>query len=441
MTLSAWIATVVGFLRRRRVAAAGGALLVILVAVWWSEWRQGARTQPAIDWGPSPPSHEVAALSSASQQPSSGLPTAKDDELCGYGPVPVVDGIPQVPPEIERAAQSALGSLAADLSARSADRERAMGLYLQTIAAGAAWSRTHPNCATDDGACEFDANRAAWDATADSRRVLVRLATSTSDPDAYALAIYSCRPWPGVSSIGDCALLRNGQWARIEPDNAVPWLFVAGEAQQRGDRNAFETALNRASKARYSDPHLDQISKLLASDALAAQSPPIQMQLAISLLGIQAALPLPDFHALAQYCSGAAQTDPNGIQTCSDLASTLVEHGRTEVEVMVGGRIAEQIGSTNPRLSTLRDEADAIRWQWGQWLKSMRETDHRSLTCNSLQALRRNAAVRAQLGESGRLYQQLAVSGLTASQAAERWRADMRQFQQQSHGPQPKSSR
>jgi hypothetical protein len=237
----------------------------------------------------------------------------------------------------------------------------------------------------------------------------------------------------GESASDGCGLLSNAQWARIEPDNAVPWLYAAADAGQRHDRGALEAALSRASQARYSDPHWDQVSRVLASDALASQPPAVQIQLAISLLGIQAALAFREPGVvLTQYCGVAALADPNRVQTCGDLAATLIERGRTEIEVWIGAKIAERIGTTDPRFSALLDEAYAVRWQGSQWLKSMQQGEHRLLSCDSLQVLRHNAAAQVHLGESGRLRQELAASGVSTSQAAERWRAERRRLLQQS---------
>ena len=416
----------------RRVAAAAGALLAVLVAAWWSgSPRNTPAPSPIARAGTSAQTHDFRAPFAVLFAGQSPLPASKGDELCGYGPVPVVDGIPQIPPEIETAAPSALGNLAADLAARSSERDRAMGMYLQIVAAGSAAGeasrRAHGDCADDDKACQSAADQAVVSATAESRRALVRLATTTSDPDAYALATYSCRSLPGESASDDCALLSSAQWARIEPDNAVPWLYAAADAQRRHDRSTIEAALYRASQARYSDPHRDQVIRVFASDAVAAQPPAVQTQLALSLIGIHAALTFSGSGVvLTQYCSVAALADPSRVQTCGDLAATLIEHGRTEVEVWIGAKVAERIGTTDPRFSTLLDEADALKWQRSQWLKSMQEHEHGLLSCDSLQVLRRNAGAQAQFGESGRLRQELAASGVTTSQAAERWRAERR---------------
>jgi hypothetical protein len=304
------------------------------------------------------------------------------------------------------AADSAFGRLVADLTARSTARERALGLYLQMVTALHA---------------EGHAGQDPLGVAAESQRALVRLATTTSDANAYALAIFSCAPQFGHTANGDCGLLSYAQWARIEPDNAVPWLYLAGDAERRRDQSTVEEALYRASKARYSDPHLDQISGLVASDATAALSPTIQIDLAGSLLSIQGGLPHPNLSVVMHYCGIAAQLDPNHVQTCGDLAATLVEHSRTAIEVLTGGRVAERVGGTDPRLAALRDEADAMRWQL--WPVQKPQQEHMLPNCDSLQRLRPNMVAEMQFGESGRLRQELAASGVTTTQAAERWRA------------------
>jgi hypothetical protein len=417
---SAWIASVVKFLRdrRRHIAVAVGAVLAILIAAWWSGPPRGAPTHPTLDpVGAAARTHPVQTPLTALLWPRSPQPTAKDDELCGYGPVPRVNGIPQFPPGIEAAGQSALVSIASDLATRTTDRERALGLYLQTYAV---WLNGNRDCDSYDLPCQ-----ATRSAAAESRRALVRLATTSSDADAYALATVSCAA-TGEPSSDECALLSSAQWARIEPDNLVPWLYLAGDAQRLHDRSALEAALHRASKARYSDSHLEQISQFLASDLVAAQSPPVQFQLAFLLLGVEPAFH-PDYQVLTQYCSVAAQTDPNRVQTCTDLAETLVDHSRTAVEVVTGAKLAEPT-SSDPRRSALIDKADAIRWQWWQWLKS--QPQDVPISCESLQVLHRRLASEVQLGESGRLRQELAAGGLTTSEAAQQYRAERQRLVQ-----------
>ena len=319
-----------------------------------------------------------------------------------------------------------------------------MGLYLRTVAAAlaadAAWQAKNGACDSYDVPCMPALNRAMQNAAAESQQALVRLATITSDADAYALAVSSCSRPPGESPSDGCALLSAAQWARIEPDNAVPWMLLAVDAQRRGESGTLNGALSRASKARYSDPHdEDQIAGLIASDSSEVQSPAVQLELVALLRGIQAAAALghPYYRLLVQYCTTSAPADPGRVQTCSDLAATLIEHGRPVFDVTVGAKILEQIGSSDPRLSAILDEAESVRWQWYHLPKLIQESGHGLLSCDSLQALRRNAAAQARLGESGRLRQQLAASGLTTAQAAQLWRAERQRLLQLSQAQKP----
>ena len=70
MISSAWIASVVGFLRdhRRRVVAAAGAVLAILIAAWWSEALRGVPKPSRID------STATAARSRSVPNPFAALP-------------------------------------------------------------------------------------------------------------------------------------------------------------------------------------------------------------------------------------------------------------------------------------------------------------------------------------------------------------------------------
>jgi len=416
MAFAAWIADVVGFVRDRpRLAAATAvAFLAMLAPVWWLVPQRGELAPSRVDRTAASLRVPVKVLVSPPLPAASGL------EQCASEPVPVVVGNPQLASDMEAAqvaADAALGSLVTELAARSTDRERALGLYLQMVAA-----RYAPYTACDT---KYMACQQARDSTiAESQASLARIAASTSDADAYALAIYSCAPWSGHTGNGDCDSLSYAQWARLEPDNAVPWLYLAGDAENRRDQNVVESALYRASKARYSNAHLDQISGLIHSNTAAALSPNFQIELAGSLLSMQGELPNPNLAAVVHYCGIGAHLDPNHVQTCGDLAATLVERSRTAIEVLIGGRIAEQVSWANPRLASLRDEADATRWQ----LFRMQESQQAQmlLGCYSTQRLLRNVIAQAQFGESGRLRQELAARGVTTAQAAEAWRVARR---------------
>src|SRR6266853_5433150 len=232
MKFAAWVDSVGGFLRDRpgRVAATAGAFVAIVVAAWWLGSQRGVLALSRVDQTAASPGAPYVPVPVPVLPP---LPAPKGAELCGSGSMPVVDGGLHLAADMEAsmlAADSALDRLAADLAARSTARERALGLYLRMVTARFA----------------AHGDRDVLGAAAESQAALVRLATSTHDANSYALAIFSCGQWVGNAGNGDCYLLSYAQWARIEPDNAVPWLYLAAEAEGRGDQSTVEEALYRA---------------------------------------------------------------------------------------------------------------------------------------------------------------------------------------------------
>ena len=128
-----WIAASARFVREnpRRAAAAGTIFGALIVGIWrWGSQAEPRPAQPARAAGRENPSPDpAAALLKARPKLTVG------DELCGYGPLPIRDGTPYVPDEIKTAATAAFARIADDLAARSDDRDRALGLRLQTVSA------------------------------------------------------------------------------------------------------------------------------------------------------------------------------------------------------------------------------------------------------------------------------------------------------------------
>jgi hypothetical protein len=66
-----------------------------------------------------------------------------------------------------------------------------------------------------------------------ARDTLIQLAVGSGDPAVYATAVSACDTY-GDSAKGACAQLSLKGWAQVDPDNAVPWLLLAGKARVRG---------------------------------------------------------------------------------------------------------------------------------------------------------------------------------------------------------------
>jgi uncharacterized protein YmfQ (DUF2313 family) len=144
-----------------------------------------------------------------------------------------------------------------------------------------------------------------------------------------------------------------------------------------------------------------------------------------ALMGVEASFPQTYLNVLTQACGAAAVADPARARTCGDLTVNLVERGRSVMGAAVGGRIAERIAGTDERLLAVRDKADAMRWQQWQAQIPLKSEEVNLLSCDSLQRFHQRLSVQAQIGENQQTLQELAASGVTIPQAAQRWRAFM----------------
>src|SRR5437016_14574204 len=154
--------------------------------------------------------------------------------------------------------------------------------------------------------------------------------------------------------------MHNGRgWNPTTPYPGSTWLAMLKTVVIKTSSNRRCTELQKPDTA----TRIWTRSGLIHSNTAAALSPNFQIELAGSLLSMQGELPNPNLAAVVHYCGIGAHLDPSHVRTCGDLAATLVERSRTAIEVLSGGRIAEQVSWANPRLASLRDEADAMRWQ------------------------------------------------------------------------------
>ena len=69
-------------------------------------------------------------------------------------------------------------------------------------------------------------------------RALATMAASTTDPRIYALAFRAC----GASDEAACQALSARRWAVLDPDNAVPWLFLLNDAEHTHDLSGQQEA-------------------------------------------------------------------------------------------------------------------------------------------------------------------------------------------------------
>ena len=315
--------------------------------------------------------------------------------------------------------------LLATLEASADDRLRILGLVMQRdadVAAATLPAAILGETCGRDTAC---ARRAAESLAEASRaaagpktEAIARLASASRDPTAYGLAIDACAS--DMAAVApSCRLVSAEQWARLDADNAVPWLHIASAAASRRDAAAVADAYHRAAHARSNRLHGGAFHDLLNASLPVDLGTSERMQaLALAATAIASSWTLPDYMPALEFCSPRAVLDSNRAQSCDGLATQLTDKAGTLVDLAVGIRLAEQLGWPEERIEDLRRQHDALsRVQVEAWA----ETEPRN--CSELAAAAEQGARLARLGEIGALREAVALSGKSIEQLAAEERA------------------
>jgi hypothetical protein len=334
-------------------------------------------------------------------------PAANEAEVCGLGIVKVTEqdpaGIGRIPQALRRATQERMWSL---MQSSGDERVRAAGWLLESRLRAARGA---------------DAQRA--DANADVSRAidqLARLAAGSRDALVYRLAMEGCHsPSSGRPPAPACQLLSTEQWTRLDPDNAIPWMTLAGVSRERGDASAEAEAMYRASIASTSNAHWGVLPRVV-SQALPADLPTLGKTIAVhdawAMQGVVALPLLAGARAASQFCSSEALRDSNRRQTCELLANVLVDKGKTAVDVNIGLSVRERLGWPKERVQAMRDEQQALLDASGQHLSQAGE-----LSCEGVQRMTQWASLTDQLGELGAAREVFRRSGRSLQQATREW--------------------
>ena len=183
---------------------------------------------------------------------------------------------------------------------------------------------------------------------------IVKVASATTDPRAYSLALEICAWQIGE---GPCTGLTAAQWARLDPDNGAPWLYILDRAFIRHDESAIDDALFHIGAASRLDGHFLAESRLFAQHAGAAPSD----LLVAGELSTRAAVMRPmgvsgGISAADKSCSYGALSDPNRKELCEKVATAFQDRSSSLMTMGIGSAIGRRLGWADERFET----ADAI---------------------------------------------------------------------------------
>jgi len=300
-----------------------------------------------------------------------GNPTAENaEEICGIGRAPVTNPLDtsmyvsaQTRAARDRWESALLNS--ADL------RARAVGLVLQQFG-----REVSPDLAL----------RAA-----EARDELVQLAVGSNDPTVYALAVAVCDGRSADSAVA-CSRISLTEWARLDPDNVIPWLALARTARAAGDARAEATDFAHAAQAQKVENAGLSLLALAQSEVPQDFSPLEKAESALEFIGLEGAWIGPQLGEPSRYCMQDALGKSDVATQCNNVAALLVSRGRTLLEFSMGLRLGERLGWPQDRLSALSQERSEL-------FKLLPAEGHDQWSCDSVARTNEFMEKRVQMGE------------------------------------------
>jgi hypothetical protein len=352
----------------------------------------------------------------ASMRPSTGLPAASYPagtqhadlppsggdgagtvEVCGFGRVPIDKGDPGAIFQRVGVLTKEAGTRWLSALQNSGDlRARVAGLLLEGKVTG-------------DGTVRPVAEQ--------TRNEVVQLAVGAEDPAVYAMALSMCETSAATEAASACPRLSAQRWARMDPDNAEPWLLVAGEARARHDGAGEAAAFSRAAAAHKIESYNYSLFAFAEAELPQDITPLQRAYLAIEVMGVEGAVGSPSGSA-GYHCSSTAQQDSTVRRQCNSLAELLVAKGTNLLDLGLGTSIGTRAGWPSERVEALVQEQHALI----QAIMQQTPSDNDTLwTCDAVSRLNSYMVQRAQLGELGAARDMLERSGESAEQMARQY--------------------
>jgi hypothetical protein len=379
------------------ILAAG--LLIIAVLFEFGPWFRGspASAPPSNASNNVPAKLRTLVTSPALLGPQSLPDNFRKVEICGFGQVALDPTDPMaasryVGARTQKAAQNWLSALLNNDDYRA----RAAGLFLEGKIGGVPQMLPMTEQARDS---------------------LVQLAVGTADPAVYATALYACGAKYGDPADDSCGQVSADGWARLDPDNAVPWLLLAGKARDRHDDVAEAAAFGRAAKASMSDSYVYSMYTFAEPELPSDLTPVQRSYLAVEVIGIEGATGHTEFHAASTHCSTEAVQDSNVRQQCNSLAELWVTRGTTLLDFGMGASIGARAGWPARRVNGLKMELHAL-------MQVIEETGPAGAddtwSCDAVQRSNAYVSRMARMGEMGAARDALEHSGQTVPELAQK---------------------
>ncbi len=264
-----------------------------------------------------------------------------------------------------------------------------------------------------------------------TRDALVQLAVGSGDPAVYATAVSACNTYRD-SAKGACERISLLAWTRLDPDNATPWLLVAGNANAQGNAAAAADAFSHAARAGKVDSYNFSLLAYAEPELPQAATPLERWSMAINANGMEATIEMPQYRIASQHCSAVSLEDNGLHKQCSELAEVFTSKGTNLIDFGFGAGLGRRAGWPEERVAGLFRERDALMQVMMQAVPTGVDNQW---NCSAVEL--GNAYVRelVQLGELGAAREALDRSGETVQELAQKWREFLEKLRQQNAPP------
>jgi hypothetical protein len=390
------------------------ALLAALSLWFWGHSHPVAAAAPASGSPPipRPPLGTAPPVKLPLRAGSASPDNIRTVDICGFGKVEIDASDPTAAFKyIGERSQNTAEKWLATLRDSDDYRARAAGLFLEG---------------------KINAGASSQPMTEPTRDTLVQLAAGAGDPAVYAMALHACDGNFGDAPAGACRQISANGWARLDPDNATPWLLLAGKARATHDTAAESDAFQHAAKAHTSDSYTFSMYGF-AETALPADVSPVERSyFANEVLGIEAAQRLAQYTAASQHCSKEAVQDSIVRQQCNAVAELLLK-GPTLLDTAIGASIGARVGWPAQRVNQLKMEREALMQIFTQSVPA----DNELWSCGGVQRGNAFLSQILRLGEMGAGRDALDRSGETVPELAQKWAESMEKIRREYQATQP----
>lgn len=192
-------------------------------------------------------------------------------------------------------------------------------------------------------------------------QALIKMATTTNNPDLYAMVYTYCHNLRGTAD-QSCQLISSRQWARIDPGNGMAWMHVLADLQKsKAAQTDINEVLYQIAHASEFSPRIQAQAELQSELIHQFDDPGMFAELSALHILSQMSTQLMPQNVVASVCRKAASEDDGKKQVCLKIAQNMMEKDQSSIlSRRLGESLARQINGADPTLDTYAKDTEVL---------------------------------------------------------------------------------